>query len=247
MNSEHGTSETDDSSVVSQTNVPGSGNIRILAGFASLAIAGLLISVGILIRGPGGVARNPTSDPAGFVRLVTSTAFTVWMLTTVASVPLRMYGFLALYAYLADTDVERISLAALILSLTSMVLFAHVLGVPHFVWPEVGNLYQAGQEEVFQLAGFPGASRILFLIASVVGLIGLVSFGVAIWQSGRLPKGAAVLFVLHVLPLNLGFLGFQFEAVGGFMLFLSAVWFIAAAVRETPVESRGELIGGEDR
>lgn len=149
MDSKHATPEADESSVVSQSSVPGDANIGVLAGFASLAITGLLISAGILVRGPGDGARNPASEPAGFVSLVTLPTFTVWMLTTVASI-LPRYGYLGLYAYLADTDGERFSLAALILALTSMVLFVHVLGVPHFVWPKIGHLYQTGQEGVFR-------------------------------------------------------------------------------------------------
>lgn len=207
----------------------GSASLRVRAGLASLALAGLLVGVGILARGPAGAVRNPDADPTGFVALVTATAFTVWMVTTVASVLLRLFGFLALYALLADTRVERTALAGLVLGTTGLVLFVHVLGVAHFAWPAVGRFYRAGGADAIRLAGFPGYSMAVFGGSVVLLLVALVLFGIAMWRSGRLPRGAVALFVLHVVPLNLGgVLGYRFESLGGFVLALAATWMLLA-------------------
>lgn len=192
-------------------------------------LAGLLIAVGILIRGPPDALQNPAADPTGFVQLATSTAFTVRMLTTLGSIPLRMFGFLALYSLLKNGQHERTALAALVLALTGMALFAHVPGLAHLSWPAVGELYLAGHEAVIQLAGFSSYSMAFFGAAILLGLLALISYGVAMWWYEPIPSGAMVVSVLQVIPLHHGgVLGYQFESFGGFMLALRGAWILLA-------------------
>lgn len=202
---------------------------RIQAGLASLVFAGLLIGVGILIRGPMAVLQNPSSNPTAFAALVTSSSFRVWMVTTVASVPLRIFGFLGLYALLRDTRYELAALVGLLVGVTSLALFGHVIGLSHFTWPAVGRLYRNGATEMIQLAGFPGYSIEVFGLSIVLELVAIILFSVAMWRSKRLPRGAIALFAIHIVPLKLaGILGHRIEALGGFVLALSAAWMILA-------------------
>jgi len=70
-------------------------------------------------------------------------------------------------------------------------------------------------------------------LAEVLSVIGSILFGIAIWQSQRLPKWSGVPYFLAILVsfLSAPFFSFILGFLGGVLLLISGVW-IATSVRK---------------
>lgn len=191
-------------------------------GMLALLLAGILFAVTLLLRGPSII--DPTADPAGFARAVTSANHVTWALGTIVANALATLGVLALYSYLATSPVNRLAFAAMICVVLHDALFASFLGF-NLALPAIGELYLQGQQAVIKAAAYPVPLMAILSLGSVLGLIGFILFGIAIWRSGRLPKWTAIPLAL-ALPL------LAFAPAASFFVaeFLGAVlWVVAAA------------------
>lgn len=169
-------------------------------GMSVLALAGLLFTLSVLIRGP--IDR----DPAVFMQAVLSPKFVPGVVIGLIGGVLSIYGnFFGLYRYLTLRDKSLISFLGMLLSPLGLMMF--VLPFITFLAvnvPVIAELYQQGNQEVlavFQATFANSLSLGLLGITSVTGLISTLLFAIAIWRDGRLPKWVALVWALRGLLL----------------------------------------------
>jgi hypothetical protein len=204
------------------------------AGMAALAVYGVLIAAAIVLRGP---FVDPSESPEPFARVAGSPRFIAYSLGSTLAVFLGVYGFLALYAYLARGDgaVSRPAFWGLVLSL-GLVLLLPILGVYAFAGPPLGGLYREDPRRAVELARAVGSGWYLLtvLLQAVLYCAGSYFFGIATWRSGTLPRWAGALFVLQgpmtqFVPL----VSYAGEILGGVFLAVATVWIACAAIRRS--------------
>jgi hypothetical protein len=206
---------------------------RIRLGMVALAVYGVLIAAAIVVRGP---FVDPSESPEPFARGAGSPRFVAYSLGSTVAVFLGVYGFLALYAYLArgDREVSRPAFRGLVLSL-GLVLLLPILGVYAFAGPPVAALYRQDPRRAVDLAAAMGSGSYLLtvLLQAVLYCVGSYFFGLAIWRSGTLPRWAGLLFILQgpmtqFVPL----VSYSGEILGGVFLAVSTVWIAWASARQ---------------
>jgi hypothetical protein len=198
---------------------------RIRWGMLAVAASGVVTGGTILVRGP---FADPAFDPAAFAEIAGSTRFVVYSVGTVIGVLLGVYGFIALYAYLASTAraVARLAFWGMVFNV-GLVLLVPSLGVYAFAGPPVSELYQVDPQRAIALAkGFGGGAYLpLILIQAVAYCVGSLLFGIAIWRSRTLPRWAGVLFFLQAPLIQfVPLISYAGEILGALMLAVSGVW-----------------------
>ena len=151
-----------------------------------------------------------------------------------------IFGVFALGAYLATSRAGRIGLVAMVVTAMGYALFLMIIGDSAFGASASGRAYLAGIEEVQQVQ-HGVAHALTFLLAILLGFVGNVLLGVAVWRSGRLPKWAGATWVASALvlyPLGL-VIGLTVtgnspptEPVGGLLVALSGGWMALSAMRQ---------------
>jgi hypothetical protein len=125
---------------------------------------------------------------------------------------------------------RKLALAAMIVSILGIVPVLSALGVNTYALPVLGQAYLEGQRGSLAMvdAIFGNPLRTVFVIAFIFYAVGFVLFGVAIWRSGALRKGAAVSLGLHA-PLVASFARPQpsLTVVVGALLFIVGATLVA--------------------
>jgi hypothetical protein len=146
---------------------------------------------------------DPNTQLEAWSRFVTTSQY-VWghLLGSILGLIFLIFGVFALGAYLATSRAGRLGLVAMAITVFGSALFLPAQGVATFAAPEEGQAVLAGLEEVEDLP--PIFADTVFgltgLLVIVLGFVGHVLLGVAVWRSGRLPKWAGALWAAaHVL------------------------------------------------
>jgi hypothetical protein len=113
-----------------------------------------------------------------------------------------IFGVFALGAYLARSRAGRLGLVAMVITVLGSALFLPAMGVSTFAAPEEGQAVLAGLEEFEELP--PIFANTVYGLTSLVvillGFVGNILVGVAVWRSGTLPRWAGALWAgAHVL------------------------------------------------
>jgi hypothetical protein len=206
-------------------------NNLIRLGILALPLAGLLSLVGLLSRYG---TPNPRIDPEAAARTAASAGyFASQFLGNVVGLTMLIFGVLALTAYLVNTRARKLALSAMILSILGIAPVLSALGVNTYALPVLGQAYLEGQRGSLAIvdAIFGNPLRIIFVIAFILYAVGFVLFGVAIWRSGALRKGAALSLGLHA-PLVASFARPQpsLTVVMGALLFIVGATLVALDV-----------------
>ncbi len=207
---------------------------RIRAGAVALFASGVLTAVGLYFRGP---ILDIATETEAFMRAASSPSHFLAQTILLPNLVIQLYGFWALYAFLAHTSVDRPAFWGAVLCIAANGFFLPFAGIIAFISPPVANLYLQGNTEVIQVfdLGLRSAFAVPFLAGSAwLLLLGTLSFSIAIWRSNTLPRFAAVLFFLHSIGIGLGApFSYALEYTGAFMLLVSATWLAWAIWRET--------------
>lgn len=188
---------------------------RIRWGVLCLPLAGLVYLESLVVTGE---YILPYEDLRGYAEQITSGRFQASLLVNHLGVTLLLVGGFALYAYLTDSRAERWALAGLVLLCVNVVASGIQLGVDVPLIP-AAQAYLEGQRDALdsvKLVDGPvdGAPLLLLVWSGVTlflfGLLSNLFFGIAIWRSGTLPQGAAILWVgAAVLGVVLGVASFN--------------------------------------
>ena len=209
---------------------------RIRLGMVCFVASGVMTLAGLWLRGPNPVSGHGF-DAQAFVEASLSPHYDLTWALLLANLTVQFYAWLALWAFLRRSNVERTAFWGMILSFAGNGLFLPIAGVIGLTAPAVARLYQQGNEAVLAIAdgGVFGPLALSFLIASAVTLLlGAILTAIAVWRSGVLPKWAAVAYALHALCLTFfAQVHYALEFSGAPLLLVSAAGIAAAVWRRT--------------
>ena len=209
-------------------------------GILALPAAGLLGLVGLLSRYS---VPNPRVDPEVAARFASSSYyFASQFAGNVVGMTLLIFGILALTAFLSETRVRGLALAAMILSIAGIAPILSALGVTTYALPVLGRAYLGGQSDALVIVHtiFHNPLRVIFVLAFFSYGAGFILFCVAIWRSGVLRKGAAISLGLHA-PLVSSFVRPQPSPVvvlGALLFILGSILIALDVLRGTSRGSR---------
>jgi hypothetical protein len=201
-------------------------------GILALPLSGLLAIMGLF--GNDNVP-DPRVDPRGAAQVISSTGYFVTQFVgNVLGTTLLIFGILALTVYLANTSEKGLALGAMVLSIMGIALILSVSGVAAYALPVIGRAYLDSQQDIIGLSAQPGTrgivvailgspAREIFILVFFLYSTGFILFGIAIWRSGVLRKGAALPLALHA-PLFSSFIRPQpnWASIVGALLFILA-------------------------
>jgi hypothetical protein len=199
---------------------------RVRMGALALGLSALLLTAFPLVRPFFPLdPRSPSKTLAIASPSITSAPWVVAHLLAMLAFVLLSFGILTLYAQLRAGSVEPRALRALAWSLAGIALIMPMLGFETHVLPILGRLYLAGTTGIAPIVAliYLGPAIVVFLLGLLFLAIGAVYLAVAIWQDGRLPRWAGVLFAIG---LALWFPPFPraLRIIDGFFIGLGGLW-----------------------
>jgi hypothetical protein len=144
---------------------------------------------------------NPQPDPStqyeAWARFVTTNGYVLkHLFASDLGIIFVIFGTFALGAYLTKSRAGRMGLVGMVIAVFGHALFLLIGGVSTFASPSEGQAYLAGMEEIENLPTSLAstAQTATFGVSVLLGLVGNVLLGVAVWRSGILPKWAGALW-----------------------------------------------------
>ena len=189
---------------------------------------------------------DPSTHPEAWARFVTTNGYVLkHLFASDLSIILVIFGTFALGAYLTRSPAGRVGLWAMVIALFGHALFLLIGGVSTFASPENGQAILAGMEEIENLPTTLAdtAQTATFGVSVLLGFVGNVLLGVAVWRSGILPKWAGALWAFA--PVLMYIFGIAYALtiganatpptvpVGALLLAISGAW-IAWSVLSRP-------------
>ncbi len=163
---------------------------------------------------------------------------------------LAIFGTFALGAYLTRSRAGRLGLVAMVMTVLGSTLFLPAMGVSTFAVPEEGQAVLAGLEEVEELPPIfaDTAFAVTSLLVIVLGFVGNVLLGVAVWRSGTLPRWAGALWAaaaVFMYPLGIVYaaviLGVQSTPrtvlLGALLVVIGGAWMAWSVLRGPSAET----------
>src|SRR3712207_726604 len=140
---------------------------------------------------------DPNTHYEAFSRFVTTNGYVLkHLFLTILGTIFGIFGSIALGAYLTRSRAGHMGLVGMVITVLAYSLFLTWGGVSTFATPEEGQAYLAGMEQFHKLP--PTLANTLqsaaIAVSVVLGFVGNVLLGVAVWRSGILPKWAGSLW-----------------------------------------------------
>jgi Ca2+/Na+ antiporter len=152
---------------------------------------------------------DPDTQLRAWARYVTTTEYVIGhVFGSILGLIFLIFGAFALGAYLTTSRAGRMGLWAMFLTVLGSALFLPLQGVTTFAAPEEGQAVLAGLEE-FEALPDIFANTVFGLTSLVVillGFVGHILIGVAVWRSGTLPRWAGALWAGANVLMYLSFL-----------------------------------------
>lgn len=206
---------------------------RLVAGMATIPLSGVLGLAALLLRGP---LELPLQGNPEWIETVSSNTYLTLQNLLVASYVLPFFGFITLYAYLAqDARQERLSFIGLIAALWGTALALPALGIVSYV----GSLGSESGVALQTIVGHLVAEAVIGpglavgIVAAILYTTGPLLLGIAVWRREGLPKLAAVMFAAHGILLSVGFSVFPALVLGWVLLALSGIW-LTLSIKNAP-------------
>ncbi len=201
---------------------------------------------------------DPNTHLEAWARFVTTNAYALsHLFTSGLGTILAIFGTIALGAYLANSRAGRMGLAAMVIAVFSHALFLLIGGASTFSAPFEGQIVLAGMEEIEELPTLLATTLqgLTQMVAILLGFVGNVLLGVAVWRSGILPKWAGALWaaapvLMYVFGLVYAMtLGAQATPptvpAGAVVLAISGAWMAYSVLREPSTAAVG--VGAQPR
>jgi hypothetical protein len=207
-------------------------------GVVAIPMYGLLVFLSTLSHQP-----DYRTDFHAYAEYVTTTSFLVsHLIGSILGTTIGLIGVLALFAVLATTDVRRLALRGLVLSVAGMAFIMTLFGAATFAQPAIGRAYLDGQQAAVainsDLYGAPAVA--VGLTGGLLYSAGALLLGVALWRAGTLPRWTGPLYAVAVPLISIvGLAVGVAQPVGAVLLIISGAW-IASAVRTRPVRAHAD-------
>jgi hypothetical protein len=203
-------------------------------GVLALPLAGLLAVVGLygsFQLGTGGILATGDNQA-----IVSSGYFVSELVGNGLALTLLIFGVMALYAYLANSNVRALALGAMVLSIFGIALQLIELGVFAFTIPALSRSFLNGNPESIRISDyiFSGPFSIIAPLALLLYVAGFILWGVAIWRSEVLPRWAGVLVAVHAPLLTLGPFALVGPVVGALLALVGGGWIALSVLRRSP-------------
>jgi hypothetical protein len=146
---------------------------------------------------------DPDTQLRSWSRFVTTDYYVIsHLLSNILGSIFLIFGVFALGAYLATSRAGSMGLVAMFLTVLGSTLYLPLQGVATFAWPKEGQAVLAGLEEFEALPPIFANSvqGLTALVVILLGFVGNILVGAAVWRSGTLPKWSGALWAgAHVL------------------------------------------------
>ena len=214
-------------------------------GLLGLALYGVMTFFSSLDPQP-----DPNTHLEAWSRFVTTDGYALkHLFLSVLGIIFAIFGTFALGAYLTRSRAGRLGLVAMVIAVFGHALFLPIGGVSTFAVPEEGQAVLAGLEEFEALPTILANTlqTATFGVSILLGFVGNVLLGVAVWRSGILPKWAGALWAFA--PVLMYVLGMVYAMtiganatpptvpVGAVLLAISGAWMAWSVLREPSAEA----------
>jgi hypothetical protein len=185
---------------------------------------------------------DPSTQLEAWARYVTTNYYVIGHLFgSILGLVFLIFGVFALGVYLATSRVPRLGLWAMFLTVLGSALFLPLVGLSTFAVPEEGQAVLAGLEEYEELPPIFAntVQGLTGLVVILLGFVGHILLGVAVWRSGTLPRWAGALWaganVLMYLSLvygqTIGPASTPFTVpLGAVVLVISGAWIVLSVL-----------------
>jgi hypothetical protein len=206
------------------------------AGLIALPVYALLTAWSSLTPQP-----DQETDPEAWARFVSTDYYLVsHLIGSVGGTILAIFAIFALGVHLASSSAGRLALAAMVVTAFGHALLLIPAVISTFATPAVGTAYLAGLTDVMEIE-FSAVMTAVFLLGLVLAFVGSLLLGVAMWRSGRVPRGAAVLWIIATIvfyPLGV-VIGLATvnatvptQSIGALLIAVSGAWIAWSAFRQ---------------
>jgi hypothetical protein len=140
---------------------------------------------------------DPDTQLRAWARYVTTNYYVIGHLFgSILGLVFLIFGVFALGVYLATSRAGRLGLWAMFLTVLGSALFLPLVGLSTFAVPEEGQAVLAGLEEFEALPPIFAntVQGLTGLVVILLGFVGHILLGVAVWRSGTLPRWAGALW-----------------------------------------------------
>lgn len=167
------------------------------AGLVGLPLYGLLTFWTTLDPQP-----DPSRRYAAWSRYVTTDEYVfTHVIGSGLGTSVSIFGVLALAVLLASTRAGNLGLAAMVVTVLGQTFFLMIIGISTVGAPMEGQAYLAGIEGLPDLPATTAstAQGLIGLLVLVLGFVGNVLLGVAVWRSRILPRWTAAAWIVAAL------------------------------------------------
>jgi hypothetical protein len=140
---------------------------------------------------------DPSTQYEAWSRFVTTNGYVLkHLFASDLGIIFVIFGTFALGAYLTRSRAGRMGLVAMVIAVFGHALFLLIGGVSTFATPVEGQAYLEGIEEYSKLPTSLAvtAQTATFGVSILLGFVGNVLLGVAVWRSGILPRWSGALW-----------------------------------------------------
>src|SRR5215212_8110574 len=195
---------------------------------------------------------DPNTHYEAFARFVTTDGYVLkHLFLTILGTIFGIFGSIALGAYLTKSRVGGMGLVAMVITVLGYSLFLTWGGVSTFATPQEGQAYLAGIEEFSKLPTILANTlqSATVVVSVLLGFVGNVLLGVAVWRSGILPKWAGALWAFA--PVLMYIFGLVYAMTiganatpptvpaGAVLLVISGAWIAWSALSRPSAEAVG--------
>jgi hypothetical protein len=167
----------------------------IRAGLWILPVSGIIWIVGSPLRGD---LPDPNSSAVAFAAAISAPSFLWGVCVNLVGLFLATFGFMALYAYLTESNPSKLALGGMVLTVLGQEMTLSFYGIFLLVLPRLGQIHALGSMQadvsvaVLTNPGFVA----LYIVSGLAYVAGSILFSVVMVRRASHPKWVAVCFSL---------------------------------------------------